>query len=63
MLTLLRRPASPARHDGRTAARPPRRRHGSETSRFFAGVLLAVPLGMLLWLLILHATRMVLPFG
>jgi hypothetical protein len=45
------------------ATRLPRHRMESDPLRFFAGVLVALPVSVLLWLLILYAARTALGFG
>jgi hypothetical protein len=63
MRPTLRWPAWLARRDERTAPRLPGRRIEGGAFRFFLGVLLAVPVGVVLWLLILHAARTALGSG
>ena len=63
MMSTFHRPAWLARRDGRAVARPPWQGREGESFRFFAGVLLAVPIGVLLWWVILYVSRLVLVFG
>ena len=63
MMQTLHRPAWLARRNGWPATRLPRRQIEGGESRFFAGLLLAVPVGVLLWLPILYAVNTALGSG
>jgi hypothetical protein len=63
MMSTFHRPAWLARRDDRAAARLPRYQKEGESFRFFTGVLLAVPVGLLLWWAILYISRAVPVFG